>query len=196
LSSTLRMARRLRRLRWRSRQAAIDSTGLESHHISHYYGRRKGLRKRRFPKWTIVIDTKTHLILAAVADRGPLPDDIEFDRAVTSAHARQPFDELLGDAGYDSEGHHRKLREELGANSIIPPLRGRPTSKPPTGRYRAMMNAHFPRKRYGQRWQVESAISSHKRRLGSALRARVWWTQRRELDLRTITHNLMLIAGN
>jgi len=157
---------------------------------------RLGLRKTRYPKWTLVIETRTHLILAAVADRGPLPDDIEFTQAVKTAHANQPFEELLGDAGYDSEAHHRLVREELGARSIIPALRGRPTSKAPTGFYRAMMAANFPQKRYGQRWQVESAFSTHKRRLGSALRARTYWTQCREIGLRAITHNLMLITGN
>ena len=163
--------------------------------MSHYYSRRLRLRKSRFPKWTLVIDTRTYLILSTIVDRGPGPDDIEFDRAVRSAHARQPFGELLADAGYDSEAHHRLLREELGARSVIPPLRGRPTQKVPTGPYRALMHHHFPRKTYGQRWQIESAISSHKRRLGSALRARSYWTQWREVQLRAITHNLMLIAG-
>jgi len=162
--------------------------------MSHYYGRRSGLRKTVYPKWTLVIDTRTHLVLGMVVDRGPLPDDIEFDRAVTSAHTRQPFSELLADAGYDSEDHHRLIREDLHARSIIPARRGRPTAKIPTGRYRALMRCHFPRKTYGQRWQVESAISTHKRRIGSALRARLYWTQSREVHLRAITHNLMLIA--
>jgi hypothetical protein len=174
---------------------AVDSTGLESCHVSHYYGKRSGLRKTVYPKWTLVIDTRTHLVIGTVVDRGPRPDDIEFDRAVRGAHTRQPFSELLADAGYDSEEHHRMIREDLGARSIIPPLRGRPTAKPPTGHYRAMMHRHFPKKAYGQRWQVESAISSHKRRIGSALRARRYWTQWREVNLRAITHNLMLIAG-
>lgn len=174
---------------------AIDSTGLESRHVSHYYSKRLGLRKKHFPKWTLVIDTRTHLILATVCDRGPLPDDIEFERAITAAYARQPFSELLADAGYDSEAHHQLVREDLDARSIIPPLRGRPTAKAPTGTYRAMMHRHFPRKTYGQRWQAESAISTHKRRIGSALRARSYWTQWREVNLRAITHNLMLIAG-
>ena len=168
---------------------------MEVRHVSLYYRTRKGIVKSRFPKWTLVIDTRTYLILSTVVDRGPLPDDIEFDQAVTAAYARQPFSELLADAGYDSEEHHRMIHQELGARSIIPPLRGRPTMKPPTGHYRAQMHRRFPRKTYGQRWQIESAISSHKRRIGSALRARSFWSQWREVHLRAITHNIMLTAG-
>jgi hypothetical protein len=33
-----------------------------------------------------------------------------------------------------------------------------------------------------------------KRRLGSALRARSYWTQCREIILRVITHNVMIVA--
>jgi hypothetical protein len=48
---------------------------------------------------------------------------------------------------------------------------------------------------YGQRWQVESAFSRHKRLFGSALRARTWRTQKTECALRALTHNAMLLAA-
>jgi UPF0271 protein len=49
------------------------------------------------------------------------------------------------------------------------------------------------KRNYGQRWQVEAVSSMIKRRLGSALRARVEANQFREIVLRAITHNVMII---
>jgi hypothetical protein len=42
---------------------------------------------------------------------------------------------------------------------------------------------------------VETVNSMIKRRLGSALRARNHWTQCREIILRSITHNVMIVAS-
>ena len=46
---------------------------------------------------------------------------------------------------------------------------------------------------YGQRWQVETVNSMIKRRLGSALRARQYESQCREIILKALTHNVMII---
>jgi len=51
------------------------------------------------------------------------------------------------------------------------------------------------KKRYGQRWQVESMISMLKRLLGSALRAVGHWSRCREILLRVITLNVMILAA-
>jgi transposase len=57
------------------------------------------------------------------------------------------------------------------------------------------MKQRFARlkRKYGQRWQVETVNSMLKRRLGSALRARKHQTQCREIVLRAITHNVMIV---
>ena len=55
------------------------------------------------------------------------------------------------------------------------------------------MRQHFPRALYHQRWHAESGFSQHKRRLGSALTARSSAAQAREIVLRVLTHNLMLL---
>ena len=49
------------------------------------------------------------------------------------------------------------------------------------------------KRKYGQRWQVETVNSMIKRLLGSALRARIEANQFREIILRAITHNVMII---
>lgn len=47
--------------------------------------------------------------------------------------------------------------------------------------------------RYTQRWQIETVNSMLKRLQGSALRARKAWSQYRELTLRAITHNILIL---
>jgi Transposase DDE domain len=113
------------------------------------------------------------------------------------------WDRVLADAAFDSETHHRLAREELGIRSSVIPINPRGYDGAPNGTYRSQMPRHFrPRKKgsrhkrvYGQRWQVESAFSRHKRRLGSALFGRSDDSRTRECLLRVLTHNLMLLAA-
>ena len=141
----------------------------------------------------MLCDTRTHLYLSGLADQGPKPDDIEFRPTVIMGFAFQPFRELLADAGYDAERHHRLVRQVLGARSVIPPRRGRPTTRPATGHYRRLMQTRFPKQRYGQRWQAESCFSQDKRRFGSWVNGRTYGSRNRKLYLRLLVHNLALI---
>ena len=193
LEATLRNARRSGLIKDSTANCAIDSTGYEAGHTSSYYGKRCGLKKSRYPKLTTVCDLRSYLYLSAIADSGPKPDDIEFHRAVREAFKLQPFKRLLADAGYDSEKHHRYLREFLGVRSVIPPTRGRPTQKLPRQKYRRRMATHFPRTTYGKRWHIESSFSQDKRRFGSQISAQTYWSQCRELYLRVLVHNIALI---
>jgi len=56
------------------------------------------------------------------------------------------------------------------------------------------MQERFDKALYNQRWHAESGFSQHKRRLGSALTTRHGEAQGREIVLRVLTHNLMLLA--
>ncbi len=182
--------------------AAVDGTGFESRHISAYFVKR---RKRacktgyetttytRYPSAGIVCDCASHLILAVVSGRGPGPDDKHYRQAVTQAAKRAKVGTILADAGYDSEGAHLFARQEFGIRTIIPATRGRPTKKLPKGYWRRQMTTRFNAEKYGQRWQVETVNSMIKRMQGSALRARNYWSQCREIVLRTITHNIMIL---
>lgn len=202
LGTTLHQARRAKLLKKRSALAAIDSTGLETRHVSAYYirrcGQRKGHRRRRYPKLSAVCDTATHLLLGAVADRGPKPDLVEAEATLLQALEHQRLRTLLGDAGYDSEGFHTLCRAQRGIRSIIPStergrLRADGEPRAQNGRFRRQMRRHFPRKLYGQRWQIETVFSMLKRNLGSALRARRYESQVREIRARILTHNLMIL---
>jgi hypothetical protein len=55
------------------------------------------------------------------------------------------------------------------------------------------MKRRFPKHTYGQRWQIETVFSMLKRNMGSALRARSYHSQNREIRLRVLTHNLAIL---
>jgi hypothetical protein len=185
----------------RVRLAAIDGTGMESRHVSRYFTKRQadgnpdGDRTyAHYPKVVFLVDCDSHLILSAVPGRGPATDLVQFGKALSQAVRRAPIGTLLADADFDAEWVHVSARSH-GIRTIIPPTRGRPSEKPPAGRWRRVMKHRFARlkRKYGQRWQVETVNSMIKRLLGSALRARVEANQFREIILRAITHNVMII---
>lgn len=201
IGGILTIARKRKFLKKTVRLSALDSTGLESHHTSAYFVRRRAKGKKdmqettytRFPKVGIVVDCATHLVLAGIPSWGPSPDILHWKTAIQEAQKHAPLSLLTADAGYDSEEAHRYAREERGIRSIIPNRAGRPTTKLPTGKYRRLMATRFNKKLYGQRWQVETVNSMVKRLLGSFLRARSYWSQMREIMLRLFTFNVMVV---
>jgi hypothetical protein len=202
LDGVLERCRQAKILGKRTPLAAIDSTGLETRHVSAYYTQRcqrhKGHYKSRYPKLSLVGDTANHLILGWVVDRGPRLDITEARATLTQTICQQPLGTLLGDPGYEAEGFHQFCREQLGIRSIIPTTdRGRPRADgqphPVRGRYRRLMRQRFPKVLYGQRWQAETIISMLKRNLGSALRARNYHSQNRETRLRVLTHDVGIL---
>jgi hypothetical protein len=178
----------------------VDATGFEARHVSAYFrmrrgeAKRPGRRKRAWPKLTAVVHTHSHLILVAVTGTGPTQDSPDFAPAVRQAAGLLALDTALADAGYDAEHNHRLCREELGMRRSVIALNRRNTGRRwPKTPYRRAMRRRFPRALYHQRWHAESGFSQHKRRLGSALTARSTEAQARELVLRVLTHNLMLL---
>jgi hypothetical protein len=200
LDMTVQLGKYLKKLEPTVALAAMDGTGLESRHASAYYVRRKAkgqdfkqsLTYKHFPKAGIVCDCQSHMILSIVPERGPGSDASHFQRAFDQAQRRIRFAALAADAGYDGEHNHVYARSR-GVRTLIPPLIGRPTAKPPRGYWRRTMKRVLPRSRYGQRWQAETTNSMLKRLLGSALRARTYWSQCRETVLRGLTLNIMIL---
>jgi hypothetical protein len=179
-------------------QAAIDATGLDSQHASRYYYTRSGQQQsaRSWTKLTVVCDTGSHFFTSITVTIGPSNDSPEFAPALHQSRFYVHWDTVLGDAAFDSEANHCLCREELGIRSTVIPInrRGRGRKWPST-KYRRQMKRRFHCRKYGQRWQVESAFSRHKRLLGSALRGRSEPSRQRECRLRVLTHNLMLLAA-
>lgn len=202
LTHTVEQAVRSKLIRKKVKLAAIDGTGFETRHISSYFVKRRERACKtgyqtttytRYPYANIVCDCASHLILAVVTGRGPGADSPYFEPALKQAADRISIGTILGDAGYDSESAHQFAREACGMRTLIPPIRGRPTKKLPKGRWRRVMATRFDKQKYGQRWQVETVNSMIKRLLDSALRARKYWSQCREIVLRVLTHNIMIL---
>jgi DDE family transposase len=188
----------------RVKRAALDSTGLDCGHASRYYIRRRnGSAKRwqtvaysRYAKLESAFDCRTHLMIGVLASRGPRVDTDRFVPLLDAMLSNVRVDAALADAGYDSEPNHVHARHTRGVRSFIPAKIGRPTSKPPSGRHRRRMKQRLDKNygQYGQRWQAESGFSMFKRRIGSVVNARSYWTQCEELFLKAITFNVMLVS--
>jgi len=197
---------------------------LESHHVSRHFekrqrqtarqarkkqktnkqkqydaNRRRAAKNKRLPKLSLAVQASSHLILAAKATTGLGADHAHFPLLLLSAAERMHLETVLADAGYDSEDNHRLARDELGIRSLIPATGGRPGANGPTGHYRRLMRRRFKRgpdqRYYGQRWQVETVNSMVKRNLGSACRARTPTGRKKDMLLRAVTHNLMILAN-
>jgi len=187
--------------------AAADSTGLDAHHASRYFvwlmsdkkgeqGPNKRVSYEKFGKLMVVANTVTHAILAAVPSVGPTPDIDQLDGVVAELPPSVSIRHTVLDAGFGSAHNHRPLREEMGIRSTIPPKHGRPPKGPstlPADQYRRLMKTRFNTKAYRRRGQVETAFSMVKRNLGSAPRGRTHWGRFRDMYLRAITHNIMLV---
>ena len=192
----------------------------ESHHLSRHFekrrrqsakksrekrgssaaaNRRRSAAIKRLPKLSLAVHAASHLILAARATTGGGPDYEHFPPLLTQAAARARLATALADAGFDSESNHRLARLELGVRTLIPATSGRPSVKPLSGHYRRLMQRQFTqephRKLYGQRWQAETVNSMIKRNLGCACRARKAWGRKKDMLLRVLTHNLMIVAN-
>jgi len=176
-------------------EGAIDSTGLETHHISYHFvncTKRPSYFRRTWPKITVVCDTQTHLIASCIVTRGPSYDFGLFEDAVGEAYKHVQFKRMLADGGYDSEANHRLSREVFGMETMIK-LNYRGFNIEPKGDQRRKTKEKFDKKIYNNRWQVESVFSRNKRLLGSALRNRSEASRERECLLRALTHNLMIL---
>jgi hypothetical protein len=186
-------------------RAALDSTGLDCGQASRYYIRRRNSAAKHwqtvaysyYAKLEAAFDCTSHLMVGVLVDRGPRPDKDRFVPLLDNTLANVRVDAALADAGYDSEANHRYAREGHGIRSFIPATGGRPTKKLPTGKYRRQMkqrlNKHYGS--YGQRAQAEAGFSMFKRRLGSTVNGRSYWSQCRDLLLMAITYNIMLVLG-
>jgi hypothetical protein len=204
------IAHTLRRIHGRAkvvRYAAVDSSGFDAHHASRYFVLRTAVNKKgkepkkrhtykHYGKLMLIISCATHAILAAVPSVGPTPDIDQLDGVMAELPASIAVRHMVGDAGFDSAHNHHLLREEYRMRSTIPPEHGRPPKDPealPADKYRRLMKTRFNTKAYRQRPQAETVFSMLKRNLGSALRGRSHWSRFRDMLIRVVTHNIMLI---
>jgi len=179
------------------KNASIDSTGLENHYVSRHFIMRQGGRTKKYRNWTkllVVCGNGSHLIGSALTSKGPSTDTHLLKPAVKDALENMKIDTLLADSGFDSEENHRFCRKEAHIKTPVIDVNERNLKYGKVGGfYRRLMLRHFPKKKFGQRWQAESVFSRFKRRLGYALRARTDESRSVECLLRVLTYNLMVV---
>jgi hypothetical protein len=201
----------------------IDSTCFEERHRSHHYDRvcrkmklrdggkyaekddpaevnaSRSRKARRMPKLALAVASGCHLVLAARAHTGTGSDSPDFQPLLYRAWRRANVKHVVADPGFDGEHNHRAARLDMGVRSVIPPNIGRPSDKPPAGRFRRLMRQRFARnadrRTYGQRAQSETVNSMIKRNFGDALQSVRPKRRDQEMLLRTLTHNVMLYAN-
>ena len=177
----------------------MGATGLDSRYAPRRYVRRSGYK--RFtrlarPKLTAACHTGSHLPAGAVSGRGPSQDSPQSPAAVRQAARPLRVGRVPGDAAYDAEHDRVLCRDRLGIPGSISRLSPRNNGRRwPQAPYRRSLERSFPRAVCDRRWQVESATSRHKRRLGPFLRPRSRPAQEVESQLRVLTHNIMLLAA-
>jgi hypothetical protein len=202
---------------------AVDSTTFDSHHVSRHYERRCHETRRRMkaksrekgrkysrsgtvgglPKLAVGVATASHLVISAWTGTGAGADHPHLAPVVSAVRRRVPHRsfKIVADAGYDGEPSHRWAREDMGLKTLIPPMSGRPRKDggPPGGRWRRVMKhllATTESRRkcgYTKRWQVETVNSMIKRNQGSALAGKTARSRRRDMLLRVLTHNVMIL---
>jgi hypothetical protein len=180
---------------------ALASTGLWLSHTSWYFAwqARRERGQRGWLKWAMALWTGPQILVAQRVRPGPCGDFSDLVPLATTAHAVLPFDQLVADAGYDSEANHRFCREGLGVDSLIPAKKRRSAAVLATTPFRQEMLLRRltkggadpeARRAYRQRWKAETAMSVTKRRWGDALSARLEATQRVQALLRGVVYNL------
>jgi hypothetical protein len=186
--------RRCHQTRQRMRAKAGAATGRET---------TRAETVKALPKLAVGVATRCHLILSAWTGTGGGSDHPHFEPVLFDAWRRVPhrrFKAVL-DAGYDGEQYHEIARQDMGIATVIPPAIGRPRKDggPPGGRWRRHMTRLLATKAsrrrcgYNRRYQVETVNSMMKRNLGSALGGKRAASRERDMLLKVLTHDLMVV---
>ena len=161
-----------------SGHAALDSTFFERGHASSYYLRRSD-RNVRTLKVTTLTDTQSLAVLDLHCSIH-WKDDTKAGPQVVRRNA----DDLLSVAA-DKAFHSWTNTFELytlGVESLVL----RHGSSPETVGHNALIREAG----YSQRWMAETSYSTVKRSLGSAVRARTWYREFREIVLKFAVSNI------
>ena len=162
----------------RTGHAAVDATGFDRDQPSRHYAQRAHYRVRSL-KVTALVDVET-LYVTDVHCTTTKKHDAKIGPQVARRNAGDLLS-LAADKGYDAKA----FRDELRENGVRPLIKHR--------LYSALDCAHNARMdsdSYNRRWMVETAFSAIKRTLGSAVRARSWYLEFREMILKCAVYNL------
>jgi hypothetical protein len=194
VGETVRRLRGTRKKGRRPARVAVDATGLAQGAVSTFFVRRmhhhgpKPLPWRHGLKWVVVADLDQQFLLSHIARRGPGNDCANLPAVVEAACAQTRIGLVLADAEFDSERNPTYIRQQLGAQSVIPAQRGKKTGR--IHGVRAQMRRAFPGRIYRRRALIESLFSSLKRKLSARAPGRSLRTQKRQALLLGLSFNL------
>ncbi|HVB35627.1 MAG TPA: transposase [Candidatus Acidoferrales bacterium] len=150
VGETVRRLRGTRRKGRRRARVAVDETGLAQGAVSTFFVRRmhhhgqKPLPWRHWLKWMVVVDLDQQFVLSQLARRGPWNNCANLPALVDPALQNTCIGLVLADAEFDSERNYPYIRQQLGAQSVIPAKRGKKTWR--IHGVRAEMRRAFPQR--------------------------------------------------
>jgi transposase len=176
---------------------SIDSTGFSLDSSSYHYSSRirRMEKNRSYVKTTLAIDTRTQCVAAAKIRLKRRHDTVDAVPILRKSRLVGRINIVIADRGYDSEELMQYIEHEIRATPIIALKHMKKPLKRTRGEIRKRLKKAFPQKEYGQRSKSETVNSTLKRRYDSTIRARKNHTQRQEVLLKILAHNLRL-AGN
>jgi hypothetical protein len=143
---------------------------------------------RHWLKWVVVVDLDRQMVLSQLARRGPWNDCANLPTVVGAASQETRIGLVLADAEFDSERNHKFIRQQLGAQSVIPAKRGKKSWR--VHGVHAEMRRAFPRRAYRQRALIESVFSVVKRKLSARAPGRTLAMQMRQALLLGLAYNI------
>lgn len=161
-----------------SGQVALDSTFFERDHASSYY-RQRSDRNVQTMKVTTLTDTHSLAVLDVQCSM-----QWKHDSKLGPQVVRRNADDLLSVAA-DKAFHDWTTKFEWYAHGIDPLILQR-GSAPLTVGHNALIRTNG----YSQRWMAETSYSTVKRSFGSAVRARYWYREYREIILMFALSNI------
>jgi hypothetical protein len=133
------------------------------------------LTRQHWPQWVVAVAVLRRVVLGQLAYAGPANASSTVRPLVELARQTGTIGLVVADAEFASERHHHSVRDDLGADSIIPATRGKPTWQ--LHGMRTPMRASFPTARYRQRTLVESVFSAAQRKRSARAPGRLPVTQ-------------------
>ena len=167
--------------------ASIDATGLARANPSLYYIKRIDRKKpiKRPLKLSYIADTKRKKILALKIRSKPRHDIIDAEYLIRKMHVKPKI--LVADKGYDSESLHEFCYD----NGIISMIPSKKSTK--KGFYRKKMKNYWRTRTYHRREVSESLFGATKQKYGASVSSRSFQSQKSDMYVRAILHNLSLV---